>query len=228
MGIHYIIHDLHPTLQSDHLEGKDFSLHLQINKLAQQNITFTYSCSIVHITCLNPIDCSKFIRSWWCTAEKKICFKLNLLNKKDQQRTVQPHLYLNKPCGAYLKNYDPSIDNVVKVDGIFVGVSISCVASSVVLVPVDAQTQRFASTTAVSQWLRTQAQSLSVECILLVQAACASSFTPCRYIRTWHDAIIRCQGADEGAFIILLWLVVWRRQDHTWGAGGYGQSKKHI
>lgn len=202
MGIHYIIHDLHPTLQSDHLEGKDFSLHLQINKL-------------------NPIDCSKLIRSWWYIAKKKeICFKLNLSNKKDQQRTVQPHLYLNKPCGAYLKNYDPSIDNVVKVDGIFVGISISCMASSVILVPVDAQTHCFTSTTAVSQWLRTQAQSLSVECILLVQAACASSFTPCRYIRTWHDAIIRWQGADEGAFIILLWLVVWRRQGHTWRAGG--------
>lgn len=28
MGVHYIIHDLHPTLQSDHLDGKDFRVYI--------------------------------------------------------------------------------------------------------------------------------------------------------------------------------------------------------
>ncbi len=129
------------------------------------------------------------------------------------------HFYLISPCGTYLENDDPGVDNVVKVDGTFVGVTISCVATSVILVPIDAQTHCFSSTTTVDQWLRTQAQSLSVHCVFPVQAACTSSFASCRHIRTWHDAIIRCQGADEGAFIILLWLIVWGRQGHTWRAG---------
>lgn len=50
---------------------------------------------------------------------------------------------------AHLKYDDPGVDNVVEVDGAFVGVGVPRVAPRVVLVPVDAQAQRFASTAAV-------------------------------------------------------------------------------
>lgn len=39
---------------------------------------------------------------------------------------------------TYLENYNPGVDNVVKVDGTFVGVSTPSVAPSVILVPVYA------------------------------------------------------------------------------------------
>lgn len=95
------------------------------------------------------------------------------------------------------------------------GVTIPCVAAGVILVPVDAKSHCFASTTAVGQRFRTQAQSLSVECILSVQAARAASFAPRRHISARHDAVIRRQGADEGALIVLLRLIVWCWQSHT-------------
>lgn len=98
------------------------------------------------------------------------------------------------------------------------GVSVSRVAPRVVLVPVDAQTQRLTCTAPVSQWLGAQAQRLSVEGILLVQATRASSLSPRRHVGTRHDAVVRRQGADEGPLIVLLWLVVRRRQGHTAGA----------
>lgn len=99
---------------------------------------------------------------------KKDMFRFILL--KDQKHSPTSPL-LHQPSnsyGTYLENYDPGVDNVVKVDGTFVGVTISCVASSVILVPVDAKAHCFTSTATVGQWLRAQAQSLSVERILLV------------------------------------------------------------
>lgn len=103
--------------------------------------------------------------------------------KKAQQPTAQPH-QSSDSYETYLKNYNPGVDNVVEVDGTFVGVSISCVAPSIILVPVDAQTHRLTSTATVGQRLRTQAQRLSVQRVLPVQAACASTFTPRRHIGT--------------------------------------------
>ena len=85
-------------------------------------------------------------------------------------------------CKSYLKNDYPGIDNVVKVDGTFVGVTTPRVASSVILVPVDAQTHCITSTTTVCHGLRTQAQSMSVERVLLVQAARTTSFAPRRHV----------------------------------------------
>lgn len=145
MGVHYIIHDLHPTLQSDHLDGKD--LFIYTNRQAYSaNFWRTYKLPTYSSSCLKfKSNGLKIMQYWW---------HIVYFHK---QWTAQPDLHVTKVCGTYLKNYNPSVDNVVKVDGTFVGVGTSCVASGVILVPVDAQTHCFPSTTTISQWLWAQA-----------------------------------------------------------------------
>lgn len=135
------------------------------------------------------------------------------------QPKSQPRLHLTThfPTHTYLKYDDPRVDDVVEVDGAFVGVAAPRVAASVILVPIDAQTH--GTSTTVDQRLRSQAQRLPVQSILLVQAAGMASLASCWHVSARHDAIVSCQGADEGAFIVLLWLVIWSWQGHTRGAG---------
>lgn len=205
MGIHYVIHDLYPALKSDHLRRKRFNWdqHLQVNN---------------NRVWLPEFHCRKKLSvNFTKQANKHSSYHMfKILSLRESvYKTAFSHVCKR----TYLKNYYPGIDNVVEVDGTFVGVTTPCVATGVILVPVDAQTHGITRTTTVCHGLRTQAQGLSVERIFPVQAACAASFSPCRHIRTWHDTVIRRQRANEGSFIILLWLVVRRWQGHTWRAG---------
>lgn len=132
-------------------------------------------------------------------------------NKKIKNLHQEPNQA--EQSGMYLEDDDPGVDNVVEADGAFVGVGTSCVTSRVILVPVDAQSSAFGAT--VSQRLWAETQSLSVEGVLLVQAARASSLAPRRHVGARHDAVVGRQRADEGTLVVLLWLVVRRRQSHA-------------
>lgn len=118
---------------------------------------------------------------------------------------------------SHLKDDNPGISNVVKVDGSFVGVAVPSVAPGVVLIPVD--TQPGHTHAAIGQRLRAQAQRLAIQGVIFVQTARPASFAACWDIRTGHDAIVNWQGADEGPLVVFVSHVVGPRQADACSAG---------
>lgn len=146
----------------------------------------------------------QFLEPTW-TLEAKLCLFTNI--------------EILQICGAFhqkithLKYDNPSIGNVIEVDGTFVRVTASCVTSGVVLIPVDTQTSYTVAT--VGQRFRAQSEGLTVQDVLLIQAAGSSSFAPGWDIWARHDAIVHRQGADERPLIILSSHVVRPREAYT-------------
>lgn len=110
---------------------------------------------------------------------------------------------------SHLKDDDPSIGNVVKVDSSFVWVAVSSMTRSVVLVPVD--TQSSYTDAPIGQRLRAQAQRLAVKDVIFVQAAHPASLATGRDVRAGHDSVVHGKGTDERSFVILVRHVVGAR-----------------
>lgn len=76
---------------------------------------------------------------------------------------------------THLKDDNPGIGNVIKIDGTFVWVAASSMTSGVVLVPVDAQASY--TDAVIGQRFRTQSNGLTVDNVLFVQTTGPASFT---------------------------------------------------
>ena len=110
----------------------------------------------------------------------------------------------------HLEDDDPGIADVVKVDGPLVWITVTRTATGVVLVPVHAEP--ITAGAAVYQRFWSEAQSLPVQHVVLVEAAGAATLPPGRHVLARHDAVVQCQRADEGPLVILVQLVVWLGQ----------------
>lgn len=119
---------------------------------------------------------------------------------------------------SHLKNDDPGIGNVVKVDGLFVRVAVSSMTPGVVLVPVDTQPSHTGAP--IGHRLRAQAQRLAVKDVLFVQAANPAPLAASGDVGAGHDAIVLWEGADEGPLVVLVGHVVRPGQANPCGPGG--------
>lgn len=123
----------------------------------------------------------------------------------------------------HLKDDDPGVGDVVKVDGLFVRVAVSSMTPGVVLVPVDTQPSHIGA--AIGQRLRAQAQRLAVKNVVFVQATDPASLTASGDVRAGHDAVVLWEGADEGPLVILIGHVVRPGQTDPGGPGGMKRQK---
>lgn len=125
---------------------------------------------------------------------------------------------------SHLKDDDPGVGDVVKVDGLLVRVAVSSVTPGVVLVPVDTQPSHTGAP--IGQRLRAQAKRLAVKDVLFVQATKPASLAASGDVGAGHDAVVLWEGADEGPLVILVGHVVRPGQTDPCGPGGIGRGTK--
>lgn len=116
----------------------------------------------------------------------------------------------------HLEDDNPGVGDVVKIDGSFVWVPVPGVTPGVVPIPVDAQPCD--ADAAVDQRLGAQAQRLSVQGVVFVQAARLPAFSSSGDVGAGHDAVVDGQRADEGPLVVLVGDVVGPRQADASGA----------